>query len=293
MRVAAIFSALAAFLAVAQADVIVGNSGPTALVTGQEDAENLAVDDKYIYWSEGFGRALLRAPKQGGGATILDASGPVYAIALVGEQLLYSTPEGVKGISRDGRSKRLLVSVPHGLVGGLAVDGQRLLLVDDDFALFEAPVGGGAASRLGPKAAKLFVDRDGVYFSPYRGTSISFLQRSRGLATVLVKGEHLPLDIVADKQFIYWIGDAGETLKRASRQGSGVTTLAKGGLLFALTSDRDAIYWVRRGSLMRYRKADGSIAELARSHGTRSLALDEEFVYFADHRIGVIARVPK
>jgi hypothetical protein len=203
-------------------------------------------------------------------------------------------------MSRDGLSDQLLVPLrTHGgidAVGRIVLDGERLLLLGPNDSLLEAPIRGGAAKLLIPKVTALAVEPSGIYFSPCRGHSISVLDRTVGAPRVLVGGEELPLDIIVDDLYVYWIGDAGASLKRAPRHGGVSSTIAKGPIR-RLVGSRDAIYWVRTGSpdhsVMRYRKSDEEVAVLAHSHGGGNLAIDDSFVYFADHRTATISRVPR
>ena len=103
-----------------------------------------------------------------------------------------------------------------------------------------------------------------------------------------------PVAVSADDTHIYWItggrgvndplGGVASTVMRASKDGSGLTTLHEGGYPGALAVDETSVYWTDRelGQIMSVPLGGGDATVLAQGQGTELsfLAIDGDSVYW-------------
>jgi hypothetical protein len=107
--------------------------------------------------------------------------------------------------------------------------------------------------------------------------------------------------LIADDNFIYVIEADASSLTRMTLTGTNRTSIGNTGLNFgwyAMTQDADNIYWAKAGVLNRVAKS-GADQEIYPPIVTPDqfavdwIAVDDQFIYWAEEVFGAIKRAPK
>lgn len=238
--------------------------GITTLVSGVSGPGPIAVDATSVYVSEGWW--IKRVPRAGG------------AVSILSQASFYIT--------------------------SLDIDGTHVYWVEDDLGTVrKAPLAGGAATFLGSGNGRPFdlrVNGGSVYWLlgldrllrvPTTGGPIETLAGS------LLAAEALAVD--ASSAF-FTESDAGRVSRIAATGGSvePIGGIAGGQAWYALTQDADRLYWLTPLAVGGIAK-DGSTsttimgAPLSDLGVRGSVAVDDDYVYWAETLIGAIKRAPK
>lgn len=201
-----------------------------ALVSGQVNPLDLAVNDTHVYWvttgaSLGQG-AVLRVPLGGGAVTELASAQSPSAMVLNATHVFWANTAGdgsIMSMPLDGAPPTVLTS------------GQ-------------------------PTPTDLAVDASNVYF--LSGRNVFKVSLSGGPASVIATGQSAGWSIAVDQDTVYWAeGDfaqANGLVSKVSVNGGTVTILAQAQRFpGALVVDATSLYWGNRvasGELMRLAK---------------------------------------
>ena len=103
----------------------------------------------------------------------------------------------------------------------------------------------------------------------------------------IVSHEYSPSNIAVDEESVYWVSDAGSTIKKASKTGSNPTTVVTGQRAIAeIFVDDKYIFFVVLGEIRRASKNGGATTTLVSSPSIRYskilFAMDQTNIYFMD-----------
>jgi hypothetical protein len=141
------------------------------------------------------------------------------------------------------------------------------------------------------RSADLIADGGTLYFAEPDAGKIRSVSISGAGLSELATGEGKPRALAVDATHLYWL--AGQEVRRVSRAGGTVTTLAPTNLPSDLAIDATHVYWLDAGtlSLRRVAKGGGPSEELWRETNedpglgrVGALAVDDEFVFFENQQ---------
>lgn len=109
----------------------------------------------------------------------------------------------------------------------------------------------------------------------------------------LATGLSNPSDIAVDDTSVYWTEFGSGTVKKISKSGGSVMTLASGLNLTGLAVDNSDVYFSGDASIKKVLKSGGSVTTLASGQtSTWKIAVDGANVYWTDSGGGTIRKVP-
>jgi hypothetical protein len=258
----------------------------TAVIQNGPFTYGLAVDATYVYAATEQG--IARAPRAGGPATQINASGEADAIAIDTGRVYwagnYSIASGSKFASGIG-----LFSAPIG--GGastlLAASAWSTQIAVDEQSVYGAtpspwsvPIAGGPVTVLS-QGVSAFASRsialygDNLYeaSAPPGTAAIVSIPKLGGAPIVLVGGRTDPEVIAVDSTGIYWAErgypDQPGGVFRAGLDGSGVTMLAPDESANSLVVDDANVYWTssETGTIESVSKDGGAVTRVASDLG--------------------------
>jgi hypothetical protein len=245
------------------------NAGDDAVVlaTGQGDPEDIALDATTIYWVNKTDGTVMSMPKAGGTAKVL-ATGQ-------------STP---RGILLDDAYVYWSNYSNVGSVGRVAKGGGSIITV--------------AANQYYPYRMAL---RGSTLYFTNDSTSgnVSSVAKTGGAVSVFAASQSSPRGIVADDAAVHWVSWQ-ETKKEGIAGGPIVKLSYKEQFPSALTADATTLYWYDNyaDDIRSVPKAGGTAQTLTalkstNDHGSYSIAVDDQFVYFNDREEDRIEKVLK
>lgn len=224
----------------------------------------LAVDEKYLYWSDGGN--LLRVPKEGGESEKIIARAPKPAEMVIDDENIYWLIWGGEGSpplpvmfapKKGGEAKELTPAYP----------GQSGLSLDDNFVYFmtgdgikKIPKTGGEVTEVYRNSSKspslgLAQDAENFYFCQMNSKGKSALMKmgkKSGEITQLAPAINHTQDFVIDDTHIYYFNDVPGTgsfgpiaLKKVAKGGGDPVTIDQGeaGWMRYLAVDSKQIYF--------------------------------------------------
>lgn len=219
----------------------------------------LGLGDAHVYWSDGDGRTVFRAPLGGGNPeTVLQLDNAAHQLAVSGQTLFIRTP------------------------------GEIWSFADEKLARFAESTGSGGivADR-----------RNAVWTNEQTGDVVVANVRNDAPLRVIASGQARPYSIAMDATHVYWANEENGTLARVAREGGYVEVLARKQSWPAGTAlDETHLYWIDRtaGLVMRIPKGGGEPQRLAKtSVGSFSTALSGTHVYWTSRDDDRVLRVPK
>jgi hypothetical protein len=103
--------------------------------------------------------------------------------------------------------------------------------------------------------------------------------------------------LVADDSYVYFTDSTARTIRKIPVGGGDISTIAATSTLFffdALAADSSHIYFADAGGVKRVSKTGGTVETLAAGYHARRLAVDDDYVYWTERGVSdAIRRVPK
>ncbi len=226
-----------------------------ALVAGQKDIGDLAVDRANVYWTGASG-ALMKIAKSGGAPSLIaNAPTHVNAIAVDDANIFWTTlGNAVMKIDKAGGTP---IVTDQGGATPLAFAQANI----NSFAMDDANVYW--------TTCRYDSDRIG------RGAVVK-VSKNGGAPTTLAANQLCPKNVVVDATNVYWIVEGRETGPGDYRDGAVMTVAKSGGAPVTLASKQDGranlavddanVYWTDCGTTAR-KGEDGAVFKVAKTGG--------------------------
>lgn len=224
------------------------------MISAERRVLYLALGEAHVYWSDGDGRTVFRAPLAGGPEeTVMQLDNAAHQMAVSGQTLFIRSP------------------------------GQIWTFADQKLAQFAESTGSGGIAA---------DDHHVAWTNEQSGEVILASVRKDRPLEVIASGQARPYSIAMDATHVYWANEENGTLARVAREGGDVEVLARKQLWPAGTAlDGTHLYWIDRtaGLVMRTLKSGGEPQMLAKtSVGSISTALGGTHLYWTsrdDYRV--------
>ena len=274
------------------------------LASHQAGPSFIAVDGRFVYWTNYGDDRIMKVSKRGGAAPLeihRNDPGQNKHIA-VNERYLYWGGSSLYRQSKaDGAIRKIanstslaynIVPLPDGVIWNDNSGQVQLTTVGND---------GRNLSRIGPPTERSFIfASDGRWLFAARFSSdaedsgVIEVSQVNGGPPVLFAHTRWVWRVAIDETYVYWLeGKTAGAIKRKQRRGDGpIQTLTSGFDIRAPQSmalDRDAIYWTELG----IRAGAGRVGRVSKMGGDAriltqnqivplSVAVDDHYVYWAN-----------
>jgi hypothetical protein len=256
--------------------------GNNALASLELEPRGLAVDDNYVFFTEGI-RLKRVQKKEGGVAAMADAKFSSQAIALDAEAVYgvpgdYGPYDRVVKLAKAGGVSTELADAPRpdlkkGPVGysALAVDATGIYVTDSGHGrVLKFALKGGNPTTLAARQHQAFdlaLVGSHLYFTLAKQGKIRRVSTAGGAVTEIASGLVQNARIAADSKIVVGTfsgGKEGAPLELAKVPADGgartaITSIPASNTVEVLTLDDDCVYWVEResgaGKLMVYGRA--------------------------------------
>jgi hypothetical protein len=280
---------------------------PTQIQTEQFDAQSLIVDESRLYWISNSEGTISSMPKTGGSAKVLLSRDFPRALAVDTTRLYFGwanigQPGEIRSMAKDGGDDTLLTTV-SGSPDSLAVDDTHVYWAT---AYFESTGQIGRVDKAGGSPTVLADGRPNPVGLGVAAGHVCWTNRGSDRAadgSVECDGISIahdltsPAGLVFDGSSVFWASSGGAGIARGTLDGASPVTLASGfnagGNLLNSTevvSDGADLYWISSnnpvagadGEINRVSKAGGGAQTLATGRVLRSVAVDDQRIYWTD-----------
>lgn len=220
---------------------------------------HLALGESHVYWSDGNGQTVFRAPIAGGPAEVVaQLETPAHQLAVSGDMIFVRSPGTIWSFG-NRKLERFAESTGR---GGIVADDRSVVWTNEDSGeVVVASVRGDAPLR------------------------------------VLAHGQSRPYAVTMDATHVYWANEGDGTLARVSREGGEVEILVRGqSWPVGTLVDETHLYWLDRtaGAIQRIPKNGGEPQWLAKpSVGSLAMAFGGTYLYWTSTEDSRVMRVPK
>jgi hypothetical protein len=230
----------------------ISGGAPTVLFKGGDiipDAEALALDDDYVYFSAD---GLRRVAKTGGTATLLTQAfmaseiivdkDNVYWMPYVGERM---PPAPVYAVAKTGGEAKAITD-PRPSANGLCADDKFVYWIQTD-GIYKTGKQGGSIEKIysmpdSDISSDLKNDSDNFYFLQVKSNNLMKLAKSGGESTLLAKG--VAKFWVGKDEIVFqrWVHSFDMAIYKIDKNGTGETELDANGYLASLAVGKDRIF---------------------------------------------------
>jgi hypothetical protein len=286
------------------------------LASGQAGPNFVAVDERFVYWTNFEDDAVVKVEKNGSGqATVIHRNdrGTNKFITVDRTAVYWGGTSLYKQAKATGATKRF--DFTSRLVFNVIPAGQRIYWLNnagEDVELRSMKSDGSEVRALGSAETqdfKLAIDGSSAFKGSFVRNAedeghIDVVSLSDGTSTPFAKTRFL-WGIAVDRTSVYWLeGRAIGALKKKPKKGGETVTLAEGIVApQSLTSDESSLYFTElgagsgRGAIVKVSKAGGDAKRLAEHQVVpQGLTVDEEFVYWVNYgptKKGTVRKIKK
>lgn len=257
-------------------------------ISASGGVQYLALGDPHIYWSDGNGRSVFRAPLHGGPPeTVTKLDAPAHQIAVSGQWLFVRSPGDI-WVFANGKLERFATSTGR---GGIVADDRNVVWTNEDTGeVVLANVRGDAPLRVlasgQARPYSVAMDATHVVWANEGNGTLARVPRQGGETEVIVQGQSWPAGTALDGTHVYWADRAAGVLMRAPKSGGEpqfLTNVSVGSYSTALSGTH--LYWTSTedGRIMRVLKT-GGVAEglvMGQQH-PYDIVVRENVVFFAN-----------
>jgi hypothetical protein len=257
----------------------------------------IAVDERYVYWTNRGSGTVMRVPKGGGSALVLaKAQANPHSLLLEGESLFWinwsegdHTTGAVMTMARRGGKPRVLAAAGGQPIGQeLAVD-ERFVYFTRGSELVRVPKTGGAVTQLASGLATvtaLAVDATHVYAAAADSKQLVRVAKADGTSAVLAAPNAFPWRIVLDADNVYYTVNSGEpALFRVAKKG-GISSRLSWGAVSPETLEIDGSRLILGGwptpGIVGVPIAGGPLRELAGHVEPTRVVVEHGVLYFTE-----------
>jgi hypothetical protein len=277
--------------------------GPLVLATGQFDPFGLAITDTHVYWLNAGDGRLSRCAKTGcaNSPTLIAQGDPLGYFVTTDATHVYWNHNNTDEVLRcplDGcpnLAPQVLASINSAT--RVAVDSTYLYTSTNDGRLVRVIKTGGTPQDLVTglnDPTGIWMSGSDMLMTLRNGNAVVRVPLAGGMATTLIPNQTMALTITADAQYMYY--STQTQIVRADLDGQNLQPLAAGDTCEGIAVDATHVYFTTQvgGTLEKVPIVGGTkITMLANLGQPAQLAIDENYVYFADNGTGNIHRVPK
>jgi hypothetical protein len=284
------------------------------VATGQDGAQNLAVDDTHVYWTSYVGDQVMRQPRAGGEVeTIASGQDGALGIALDATHVYWTNDVGDQ-VMRRAKKGGEVDTIASGQDGahGIAVDATHVYWTNRlaDQVMRWAKEGGEldtiASEQDGPES--VVVDETDVYWANVEGEEVQRRAKAGGEVETIQSGASyqtylLQGGIAVDATHVYWTMDLGGLgasgyVERRAKAGGDVSRFASvDDQPFTIVVDDTHVYWTHvdgGGEVRRKSKAGGDPDTLATLQDSPvGLAVTSSHVYWTSAEGDYVARLSR
>ena len=240
-----------------------------SLISSPRRVLYLAASETHVYWSDGDGRTVYRAPLGGGPeewVTQLDK--PAHKMAVSGQTLFIRSPGQIWAFAA-GKLERFAETSGSGWI---AADDRHVVWTDEqkgDVVLANPQKGAPLRILASGQARPYSVTMDGahVYWANEENGSLARVVRAGGEVEVLVRGQSWPAGAAVDATHLYWIDRHAGQVMRIRKNGGEPQILASASVgSFTLALSGTHLYWTSREDfrVLRVLKTGGVAETVAR-----------------------------
>jgi hypothetical protein len=292
----------------------------TELAKGQAGPNSVAVDDRFVYWTNFEDDAIVKTRKDGSGEpTVIhrNDTGSNKFITVDRTAVYWGGTSLYKQVKATGKTERF-GSGKSLLVYNVIPAGQHVYWVDggkEQVQLRSMKANGTDARAIGSAETQDFmlaIDGETAFKGSFRPNAddegqIDVVSLTGGPSSSFAKTRYL-WGIAVDRKFVYWLeGRSMGAVKKKPRTGGGeAVTLSEGLRIFApqsLASDGNSLYFTAlgvgsgQGAIGKVSKAGGDAKWIAEHQVVpQALAVDEESVYwvnFGPTKNGTVRKIKK
>jgi hypothetical protein len=297
-----------------------GGPDGTELAKGQAGPNSVAVDDRFVYWTNFEDDAIVKTRKDGSGEpTVIHRNDPGSNkfITVDRSAVYWGGTSLYKQVKATGKTERF-GSGSSLLVYNVIPAGQHVYWVDggkEQVQLRSMKSNGTDARAIGSAETQDFmlaIDGETAFKGSFRPNAddegqIDVVSLTGGPSSSFAKTRYL-WGLAVDRKFVYWLeGRSMGAVKKKPRTGDGeAVTLSEGMRIFApqsLASDENSLYFTAlgagsgQGAIGKVSKAGGDAKWLAEHQVVpQGLIVDDAFVYwvnFGPTKNGTVRKIRK
>jgi hypothetical protein len=225
----------------------------------------IAADADRIYFLDYGGPSVRSVPLRGGPIQLVSQVLPAvsaeagFGRIVVGDGYVYWAMDisgGVWKAATDGADQDAAVQVADVQAFGVAVDGTHVYWSEPGQGLIRrlklSAIGSGEQPETvvsnGESVSELALQGDRVFWEAGSSIGTALKEGYNQELITLASGESNVWSLTVDDAYVYWTNEGSSEVRRVSRLGDGLATLATGNAPWGIAQDCGAIYWTNSGT---------------------------------------------
>ncbi len=238
------------------------------MISATRSVLHVALGEAHLYWSDGNGRTVFRAPIAGGPEEVVTRlEMPAHQLAVSGQKIFVRSPGTIWSFANQ-KLERFAESTGR---GGIVADARSVVWANEDSGeVVSASVRGDAPLRvLASGLARPYgvtMDATHVYWANEEAGTLARVLREGGAVEILVRGQSWPAGPLVDETHLYWLDRTAGAIQRIPKNGGMPQMLAKPSVgSFSTALGGTHVYWTSTDDnrVMRVPKGGGAMEVLA------------------------------